>query len=206
MMARLWPLALGAAMLLASCARPPPAVLPAQYEPPSVRPKPPQQQAAARRRTRNAAPVPPASVCRLHVGPLQDRRTDSQSLGEIGGRPVRAVDVMGWVRSGLLSLDRDGAITLVEPAGKGDLDISADLLKSYVMSMPTSKVADIVLAVHFARDGEKTEDRIYRGSDQSMNWATGEGETQRALNRALADALTQIRADVLARCAARASG
>ncbi len=176
--------------LLAGCAQRAPVLLQASYAPPASRARPSQA-------------GDPARSCRLHIGEIRDLRSDPTALGEIGGRPVRAVDVPAWLRSGLLSLDRGAAIVMVENAEAEDVDISADIHKTYVISMPTSKAADVAFTIHYRRNGAAVDDQVYRGSDEGMNWASGEGEGQSALNRALADALTHVEADVLAHCAGR---
>ena len=68
------------------------------------------------------------------------------------------------------------------------------------MSMAAAKTADVVLQVHISRRGGLATDQVYRGTDEAPNWIAGDEETQGALNRALAQALAQIRTDLLARC------
>jgi len=121
-------------------------------------------------------------------------------MGSISGRVVRAADSTAWLRSGLESLGRDGGITLVK-AGDPDLVLSADLLKAYVMSVTTAKSANVVLSVHTSRRGVSAPDQVYRGTDEGPNWIAGDDEAQGALNRALSQALVQVRGDLLKQCA-----
>lgn len=180
-------------LLLAACAQPSPVLLSASYQMPPNRAKLSRTSAAA-----------PRAICRLHVGQLRDLRSDTRSLGEIGGRPIHAMDVQAWVRSGLLSLDRNGTIVLVESGQESDADISVDIQRAYVFSQATTKAANIALTVHYnSRTGAVVDDRSFRGSDEGMNWASGDSEAQSALNRALANALEQLQTNILAHCTAR---
>jgi hypothetical protein len=172
--------------MLTACANREPITLSTQYQP-------------------SAAAVSPATskeatVCRVQLGAVVDKRSDAESMGSIGGRAVRAVDSAAWLRSGLESLGRDGRIVLVEVGEASDLELKAELLKGYVMSMAAAKTADVALQVHISRRGGLDTDRVYRGTDEAPNWIAGDEETQGALNRALAQALAQIRTDLLARC------
>ena len=179
-------------LTLAACANREPVALSTQYEPPTAYTKPV---------AKGGEPI-----CRVQLGMVVDKRSDSESMGSIGGRAIRAVDSAAWVRSGLESLGRDGRIVLVEAGEASDLELKAELLKGYVMSMAAAKTADVVLQVHISRRGGPATDQVYRGTDEAPNWIAGDEETQGALNRALAQALAQVRTELLARCAAGKEG
>lgn len=177
-------------LLLAACVKSEPIALSTQYQPPSAIAKP--------------AASGGGPVCRVQLGEVVDKRSDAESMGSIGGRTVRAVDSAAWVRSGLESLGAAGGISLVDTSP--DLMLQTELLKGYVMSMASAKTTDVVLRVHASQRGGSTTDQIYRGTDTAPNWSAGDGETQGALNRALAQALEQLRRDLLGSCAASAKG
>lgn len=139
-------------------------------------------------------------ACRVHLGTVGDLRSDTHAMGDVAGRPVRVSDSAAWVRSGVLSLDQDTRIAFVGDAA--DLDLNVDLLKAYVMSITMNKASTVVARVRYSRHGVDDGEQVYRGSDTSLNWASGEGETQAALDSALADLLNAIHRDVLSRCTA----
>jgi hypothetical protein len=184
-------IALALPLLLAACVNNEPVALSTRYQPPAATVK-------------TAAASAGGPVCRVQLGEVVDKRSDAESMGTIGGRAVRAVDSAAWVRSGLESLGGDGSITLVDATP--DLMLQTELLKGYVMSQATAKTTDVVLRIHTSLRGGPATEQIYRGTDSGMNWASGDGETQSALNRALGQALAQVRKDLLERCAAGAKG
>lgn len=186
-----------AGLALGGCASTP-VVMPAEYTPPPVKPRAVAQLpgSKARRAAALAAALP---VCKLRLGQVQDLRSDKMSLGEIGGRPITATDTLAWTRSGLTTLDTDAKIELV---GSGEqLSLDADIVKAYVYSITSNKTAHIVLRVRYTNADAPVAEKVYRGADNTGNWASGEGEARNALNRALASAISQIRTDVLRHCA-----
>jgi hypothetical protein len=145
-----------------------------------------------------AGEAPHGAPCRVRLAEITDERVDAQSMGDIGGRPIRA-DTLAWVRSGLASLDGGGQITIVQ-AEPADLALKVELLKAYVISITTVKSANVVLRVRYAHGSSGLDDRIYRGSEVGPNWMSTTGETEAALNGALSQVLDTIREDTLTRC------
>jgi len=106
-----------------------------------------------------------AATCRIHLGSVQDLRADKESLGSIGIRDVHATDMAAWLRSGLQSLNRDADIQLVDDSAQGasDLDLSADLLKAYILTITSDKSTTVVIRAHYSRNGSALGDQVYRG-------------------------------------------
>ncbi|HEY1962423.1 MAG TPA: hypothetical protein VGG69_08395 [Rhizomicrobium sp.] len=147
---------------------------------------------------RDARAAQSPAPCRVRLAALEDDRVDSQYMGEIGGRPVRA-DTMAWLRSGLALLGRNPRLQLVQ-TGPADVVISVRLLKAYVLSITTQKSANVAVKVRYAGGATPPDEQVYRGNDVAVNWVSGSGEAQAALNSALNDVLYEIERDLLSRC------
>ena len=63
-----------------------------------------------------------------------------------------------------------------------------------------NKSATVVLNLRLKRGEAMVEEQDYRGADTVMNWASGDGELQRMVDRAFGRALDQIAVDVHAAC------
>ncbi len=127
-----------------------PVVLPAAFVPPDYPKLAPRRGAAAH------------AACRIRVGEVRDLRADPQSMGNISGRPVRAEDAAGWVRSGLLSLARDTRLSLGDAPDPSEILLSTEILKAYMISITSDKAVTVVLRVRFARAGAADEQKIFR--------------------------------------------
>jgi len=135
-----------------------------------------------------------AGSCHVHLANVQDARPDTQSMGTMGLRAVRASDTVGWVRSGVQSLSQDSRITFVDdPAA---LMLKVDLVQAYINSKGTEKSATVVLRAIYS-DSDKP---IFRGNDDSLNWNNTDSETQAGLDAALAHALEALDRDIASRC------
>jgi hypothetical protein len=187
-------MAAAVAALLAGCNDRPPVALSTQYDPGNA---PLRQQHPALKSTGVTGPA-----CAVQLGEIRDLRLDPQSMGAIGYRPIRSADPVSWVRSGLVSITNDRRIAFVGADPNASFEIGADLMKAYILSQATQKSANVVLRIHYSRNGATWDERIYRGVDVGANWVGGEDESQSALDRALSSALEQIRQDLLTRCAA----
>jgi hypothetical protein len=182
-------------LVLAGCAEKGPAVVSSEYKPaddaPGSTPYP-----------RQHSKQPAASLCRVRVAEVVDARHDGAAMGYIGGRVIHAADAAAWTRSGLISIGEDGHLALVDnPSPDGaDVVVSAELLKAYMQTQTEAKAATVVVRVHYVRRGGASETQTYRGSDTSLNWANGDGETEHALNRAMAQVLAAVRLDIYKQC------
>lgn len=185
--------ALAAALLagLGACAAPEPIVVSAGSVGPAV-PAP----------SARTPPVAGAAQCKVKIAGIRDLRDSSASLGEIGLRPIQSQDVQAWVRDSLETLAQDPRIALVQDAGEARLELNVEIVKAYVQTLTQAKAANVVLRVRYAAGDEQ----VYRGRDDSVNWASGVGETNSALGRALGRLNADIRADVLRRCGVATPG
>ncbi len=146
--------------------------------------------------------VPP---CQLRIGDIHDLRDDNLSMGAYGDFPLRATDTAAWVRAGLQSLSQDSRLLVVDGSHDSAVVLNADLLKAYVMdSAQEARATNVVLRVHFGREGAVLGEKIYRGADAGLNWTGSKGETQSSLNEALGQIIDAVDADVLDYCGSAA--
>jgi hypothetical protein len=145
-----------------------------------------------------AAPAK-APVCRVHIGGVRDLRpAEAITPAVVGDKPVVADDPVAWLSQAMGGLARDGTLSLVNE--NADLDVSIDLVKSYIINQATSKSANVVARVHYSRGAAPPEDKVYRGVDATVNWISGKSENRGALNQALSQVIDAVRADALQRC------
>jgi hypothetical protein len=183
--------ALALAPALASCAPAPPIALTEGYSGPS--------------RAHTALnPLWTYTPCRVRIDAVLDARPSSDSMGEIGGRPVGGKDTVGWLRSGLLSLSDESRIRFVE-TDPPDLILRVELLKAYLLSeAQLAKTANVVVRVRYS-DPSSTQtappdEVVYRGHDNGVNWLSSSGESQAELNSALSQILDRVGSDIASRC------
>jgi hypothetical protein len=97
------------------------------------------------------------SGCRLRVGQIVDSRPDPTTVGLVAGRVVHGpADPQAWIRNALSSLRQSG-IELSFPVDDAPslpsgLTASVTLVTAWVSSAATSKIANVVLDVRYARD------------------------------------------------------
>jgi len=185
--------ALVAVLWLAACANQAPVALSSQFSPPQS------QEWLESSSTGNSK-----SACRVRIAEVHDLRSDPRSMGLSGGRLVHSADTTAWIRSGFLSLGADRRLQMTEDAAPGDLTIDVDVLKAYAMNVTgETRAASVVLRVRYSRDGTPAGEQIYRGTQNGLNWSSGEGETQSSFDAALADLLKTVDSELVARCAER---
>jgi hypothetical protein len=141
------------------------------------------------------------NICRVYIGDIADKRTDKDTMGLIGLRVVHGADPVAWLRSGLATLKRDRRIVLADSTSNSDLDLDVDILKAYVINITSDKSANVVVRVHYSRNGAAAGDRVIRGIETGWNWADGGDETQSAFDDALDDLLKTLDQDIAAHCA-----
>jgi hypothetical protein len=148
-----------------------------------------------------------AALCRVRIGDVHDLRDDNLTMGAYGEFTLRATDTASWVRAGLQSLNRDQRL-LVDDATQDSsaLVLNADLLKAYVMdSAQEARATNVVVRVHFSRQGAVLGEKTYRGADAGLNWTGSKGETQSSLNDALNQIVDAVDQDVMGYCGPAAS-
>jgi hypothetical protein len=144
--------------------------------------------------------------CTVHFASLKDARVDPAYLGHINGRAVSSPGHgTEWIGSLLASgLQQKGIAASFEPAVAPDPRVTiaeARLVTAWVASVLTSMNGSAVLAV---RQNPGGEEKIYRGSSTTVNWANGDAEIQRLLDVAVEQMLTKLATDIKARCNSRA--
>jgi len=140
------------------------------------------------------AAAPASAACRFQVAGVEDLR-DDRSLGRVGPRSVEGEDFPDWFKDGLARMP--GYSMDATP-----VQLHVQVLKAYIHGMSTLKTANLVVRVRVDAPGRPPVTRNYRGVDDSMNWANGEGEMQAAFDRALVDLTQQLQADVAKACGA----
>lgn len=173
-------LPLAAVLLLAGCATSPvTGVLRSPALPPGAAVAPP-------------AATPSAANCRFQVAGIEDLRGE-KSLGHIGPRAVDGQDFPGWFSDGLAQVPGYSA-------DAAPIQLHLQVLKAYIQTQGSLKTTNIVVRVRIESPGRAAYKRDYRGVDDSMNWANGEGEVQEAFDRALTNFTQQLRVDLASAC------
>jgi hypothetical protein len=117
---------------------------------------------------------------------------------------IHSADTPAWLRSGIENLNRDPRIKFAgdtAPAAEV-VALDVELLKAYMLSLPTAKSANLVIRVRFSGRGGATSEQTYRGLDSGMNWNSGAGEMQSAFDSAMVQVLKALDGDIIARCGA----
>jgi len=182
--------AAGLAAVLSGCAPTSPIELPTQYQAPSDADDP-------------VAVDPHATACLVRLDDVHDLRSDPETMGSVFTM-VKAKDSRQWVLNGLRSMGIDKRLRLLDrpqPDG-GELLVSTELVKAYIMAQNTQKAANIVLRVRYSRGGVALSEHVYRGAVTNIDWAGGVGETVASLNEALYRDVAQIHDDILKLCPA----
>jgi hypothetical protein len=147
-----------------------------------------------------------AAACPLLIGRVADLRAQSGVLGTVAGRTVRAPgNVDAWLNNVLgAGLASRGVTPYFDRRPEGvanPLTADVGLRLAWVSDIHTSKNATTVLNLRLKRGETVLAEHDYRGADTVMNWASGDGELQRMVDRAFGRALDQMAADLRAACA-----
>jgi hypothetical protein len=151
-------------------------------------------------------PLPP-QTCSVYVQEIRDLRlADEHTYGNIGGAPIYGPNMVDWMKTGLTTLDEkgyrvDGPATVPVSPLQDDVTIQVGVLKAYMESITTTKIATVVVRVSYNKiDLQAPVTRIYRGVDTSINWADGTGEVESAFERATAQVLDKVQTDLQGYC------
>ena len=132
------------------------------------------------------------------LAPLEDLRLDKGNIGNVGGRPFDAKNIIPWLEQ---ELHREVTlhVQLVSADSTPALFVRPKLHKLYVDGLSVTKTAIVVLELSFTTPSGATSQRIYRGQFSAMNWWNSEDEMKTALGLALKDCLEKCGPDMKAR-------
>ena len=130
----------------------------------------------------------PALACGYRLQSVADLRATGEAAGSLGARAYTFEDAAGLVRRRLQASGFAEDPSL--PA------LSVEIRQLYIAGNLSSKVP--VAVYRFSVDGDAP--RVLRSSATSMNWNATEGESQRAIGRALDDVDAQLLQALSARC------
>jgi len=130
--------------------------------------------------------------------PIEDQRSEDETLGIVAGRPFRTTDLPACITQSLNGLaPLKYHISKDVPQETAQLVLKVTILKAYVQSIRASKVAVLVLKVQFAQRGINPPiEQIVRGQYAGPNWASTATEVQGALQDALQQCMQQIRMQI----------
>jgi len=144
--------------------------------------------------TEPLAPVAGTQGCAVAIDSVEDQR-DATNLGHLGRTRVTDEGFMRWLTDGLKTLP--GYV----PGGAEAIHLHVTVLKAYINGHGSMKSANLVVRVREPTDdGERGWPKIYRGVDDSLNWANAEAEVQLSFQQALEDLKRQIAGDLARRC------
>lgn len=146
----------------------------------------------------DASSLQQTSSCNFSVAGVSNRGLAMDQMGTIGGSPVLASDIAGWVHTAFEQIHG------YSPQAQG-LSLDVEIVRAYLHSLSISKSANVVVRVNYARSAQVQASRVYRGADTSMNWVNGDIEMQNAFNRALKDMAQQVAKDLGQFCTATPS-
>lgn len=126
---------------------------------------------------------------------IKDARRNKKSLGRVSRRNVENEYVLTWLTQGLETI----GITPIDSKeiNQNGIEVDVSLIMLYARSVEANICCDVVLKVKFSKDGNELKQTIYRGNDIRLNWVSGKGEIDACFDRALAEALESIQADMI---------
>lgn len=142
------------------------------------------------------------SACALYVKAIVDTRSPDEKVVPLQSYKLFTESIPRWVRDGVASLKNMGhRVVFAEEqtqSAPSDVVLSLQIRKAYVQPH-ISKSANLVLSAQY-QHGEKSESRVYRGNDASVNWSGSADEFEGAMNRALTQVLMEISKDARRLC------
>ena len=168
-------LAFASALLLTGCTEPAQLDLTASPQGPTQRPE-------------------PTNAVRVRLVSVADKRTETASLGSVGGRPFASSDVLPWIEKSVLGR-RSSFFLFISNEDRDPVapTLKLNLLKAYVDNVRATKTAVVVIEAEFSREPSAAPvKQVFRGQVAEFNWASGKGEVQAALQNALDQCLSQV--------------
>ncbi len=151
------------------------------------------------------APAKGAPVCTVNFTEVTDARRDKTTAGVVYDRSVQSPqDTQAWMRSILGGLSRRGITPQFDVSSAGPALPAAkfSLQTVWLSGVGDSLSANVIMAVDAAGPGGQTLSQTYRGRVSKMNWASGAGEMEKALDDAFSDALNRMAPDLSKLCPA----
>ncbi|RZF24878.1 hypothetical protein EVC45_36325 [Paraburkholderia sp. UYCP14C] len=74
--------------------------------------------------------------------------------------------------------------------------LEVDLLKAWINEVNSSVATSLVFKVRYFRLNVLLKEKIYRGGDTSVNWASGQGEIQSHFDASMQKVLQQVHGDL----------
>jgi hypothetical protein len=141
-------------------------------------------------------------LCRIHVNAISDSRSDPGILGTIAGRTVVSPGQGAtWIANRMASeLAAQGVAVSFAPDAPPDGALSIDaarLVTAWVAPLATSMNSSVVFSLRARAD---SSEQFYRGNDTTVNWAAGEGEINRLMDRSFAEMFARVGADLRTLC------
>jgi hypothetical protein len=127
-------------------------------------------------------------TCRFSVKSVSDLREES-GLGNLGRTRVGDEGFRSWFENGIAAIPGYQADTAPRT-------LRIEVIKAYVQGLSTMKSANLVVRVYAIDKNMALPPRVYRGVDNSGNFANTESEIQAALDRAMYNLRLQIGADI----------
>lgn len=146
-----------------------------------------------------ARPPLTSPPCRVVVAAVEDERTNRETVGAAGNRPLYADDVGPWVAHALRALATAPAGPTGD-TGPADLVTRVAIERVYARTVTSQLEGVVALRATFTSAGGATTERTYRGARTAMNWASTRAELTTLLNEALDAALARLALDAARLC------
>lgn len=141
------------------------------------------------------------TVCNVLINSITDKRHSKNSFGTSYRYEKFAHHVPEWVETSLLSIKPHHLYLKQSEASKPEyqLQMNVEILRAYVHHRATALNANVVLRIKYTLN-DKTQSKIYRGMDTSLNWAGGVHEVEDGMNSAISKVLDEITTDINKQC------
>ena len=136
--------------------------------------------------------------CHIKILPVNDVRSNKETLGSAGGVPVLSNNVTGWVKQGMNSGLQQRGYQVSERTG--DLSMQVNVKLAYMRPLPLRLYATVSLEVILHQKEKQLYQNIFRANGDSNNWANGEGEIMDVLNVALNNVVDDVATDIQPAC------
>lgn len=132
------------------------------------------------------------------IGQVKDSRLAPSTMGQVGLRTIKSpIDVTGWVRSSFATLNCSSSSRVAaQPETMNAVTLEVDLLKAWINEVNSSVATSLVFKVRYFRLNVLLKEKIYRGGDTSVNWASGQGEIQSHFDASMQKVLQQVHGDL----------